>query len=45
MNEKKPNIIKDKRFAFALRIVKLNKFLIQYDLNVPDELRLKRCYL
>ena len=29
MNEKKPNIIKDKRFAFALRIVKLNKFLIE----------------
>ena len=29
MNEKKPNIIKDKSFAFALRIVKLNKFLIE----------------
>lgn len=29
MNEKKPNIIKDKSFAFALRIVKLNKCLIE----------------
>lgn len=29
MNGKKPNIIKDKSFAFALRIVKLNKFLIE----------------
>ncbi|MCD4772583.1 MAG: four helix bundle protein [Bacteroidales bacterium] len=27
MNKKKPNIIKDKSFAFALRIVKLYKFL------------------
>ena len=27
MNEKKPNIIKDKSFAFALRIVNLYKFL------------------
>ena len=27
MNEKRPNIIKDKSFAFALRIVKLYKFL------------------
>ena len=27
MNEKKPNIIKDKSFAFALRIVKVYKFL------------------
>ena len=27
VNEKKPNIIKDKSFAFALRIVKLYKFL------------------
>ena len=26
---KRPNIIKDKSFAFALRIVKLNKFLIE----------------
>lgn len=29
MNEKKPNTIKDKSFAFALRIVKLNKCLIE----------------
>lgn len=29
MNVKRPNIIKDKSFAFALRIVKLNKFLIE----------------
>jgi four helix bundle protein len=28
MNEKKPNIIKDKSFAFALRIVKMYQFLI-----------------
>jgi len=28
MNEKKPNIIRDKSFAFALRIVKLYKFLV-----------------
>ena len=27
MGEKKPNIIKDKSFAFAIRIVKLYKFL------------------
>ena len=29
MNEKRPNIIKDKSFAFALRIVKLYKFLVE----------------
>ena len=29
MGGKKPNIIKDKSFAFALRIVKLNKLLIE----------------
>jgi four helix bundle protein len=29
MNEKKPNIIKDKSFAFALRIVKMYKFLVE----------------
>jgi len=29
MNEKKPNIIRDKSFAFALRIVKLYKFLVE----------------
>jgi len=29
MNEKRPNIIKDKSFSFALRIVKLYKFLIE----------------
>ena len=29
MNEKRPNIIRDKSFAFALRIVKLYKFLIE----------------
>ena len=29
MNGKKSNIIKDKSFAFALRIVKLYKFLIE----------------
>ncbi len=28
MNEKKPNIIKDKSFAFALRIIKLYQFLV-----------------
>ncbi|MEA2104885.1 MAG: four helix bundle protein [Candidatus Cloacimonadota bacterium] len=28
MNEKKPNIIRDKSFIFALRIVKLYKFLV-----------------
>ncbi len=28
MNEKKPNIIRDKSFAFALRIVKMYQFLI-----------------
>lgn len=27
MNEKRPNIIKDKSFTFALRVVKLYKFL------------------
>lgn len=27
MNDKKPNIIKDKSFAFALRVVKLYQFL------------------
>jgi len=27
MNEKKPNIVKDKSFSFALRIVKLYKYL------------------
>lgn len=26
---KRPNVIRDKSFAFALRIVKLNKFLIE----------------
>jgi four helix bundle protein len=30
MNEKKPNIIKDKSFAFALRIVKCYKFLVDH---------------
>ena len=29
MNEKKPNVIRDKSFAFALRIVKIYKFLIE----------------
>ena len=29
MNEKKPNIIKAKSFNFALRIVKLYKFIIE----------------
>ena len=29
MNEKKPNIIKDKSFLFALRVVKLYKFLVE----------------
>ena len=29
MNEKKPNIVKDKSFAFALRIIKLCKYLIE----------------
>lgn len=28
MNEKKPNVIRDKSFAFALRIVKMYKFLV-----------------
>ena len=28
MNEKKPNVIKDKSFAFALRIVKMYQFLV-----------------
>lgn len=28
MNEKKPNVIRDKSFAFALRVVKMYKFLI-----------------
>jgi four helix bundle protein len=28
MNGKKPNIIRDKSFAFALRIVKMYKFLV-----------------
>ncbi len=28
MNDKKPNIIRDKSFAFALRIVKMYKFLV-----------------
>lgn len=29
MNEKKPNIIKDKSFAFALRVVTCYKFLVE----------------
>ena len=29
MNEKKPNIIKEKSFAFALRVVKLYQFLVE----------------
>ena len=29
MNDKKPNIIRDKSFAFALRIVKMYKFLVE----------------
>ncbi len=29
MNGKKPNIIKDKSFSFALRIIKLYKFLVE----------------
>ena len=29
MNEKKPNVIRDKSFTFALRIVKMYKFLIE----------------
>jgi len=29
MNEKKPNIVKEKSFAFALRIVKLYKFFVE----------------
>ena len=29
MNEKKPNVIRDKNFTFALRIVKMYKFLIE----------------
>ena len=29
MSEKRPNIIKNKSFAFALRIVKLYKFLVK----------------
>lgn len=29
MNEKKPNILKDKSFSFALRIVKLYKLLVE----------------
>lgn len=29
MNEKKPNIIKDKSFAFALRVVRCYKFLVE----------------
>jgi len=29
MNEKKPNIIKDKSFTFALRIIKMYKSLIE----------------
>ena len=28
MNEKKPNVVRDKSFSFALRIVKMYKFLI-----------------
>ena len=28
MNEKKPNVIRDKSFAFALRVVKMYKFLV-----------------
>lgn len=30
MSDKKPNIIKDKSFAFALRIVKLCKYLLEH---------------
>ena len=29
MNEKRPNIIRDKSFAFVLRIVKKYKFLVE----------------
>lgn len=29
MNEKRPNIIKDKSFAFAVRVVKLYKYLCE----------------
>lgn len=29
MNEKKPNVIRDKSFAFALRVVKCYKFLVE----------------
>ena len=29
MNEKKPNIVKDKSFDFALRIVKLYQYLVE----------------
>lgn len=29
MNDKKPNIIKDKSFAFALRVVRCYKFLVE----------------
>lgn len=29
MNDKKPNIIRDKSFAFALRVVKMYKFLVE----------------
>ena len=29
MNEKRPNIIKDKSFDFALRVVKLYQFLVE----------------
>jgi len=28
MNEKRPNIVRDKSFAFALRVVKMYKFLV-----------------
>ena len=27
VNEKKPNVVRDKSFSFALRIVKMNKLL------------------
>jgi four helix bundle protein len=29
MNEQRPNVIRDKSFAFAIRIVKLYKFLVE----------------
>lgn len=29
MNKKRPNVIKDKSFAFALRVINLNKFLVE----------------